>query len=529
MKPVIDEKTRTDIAEVIRQHRDTLSALPGFIKAEPGLPLVHGWVVKEPAIILYVQHKKPRSALLASEIAPRMLGGVRVDVVQATPEQQLAASTDLAATAAALEVAAATLKYKKLPHNPVNEEYTVERPLLCHVGPDAGWPVLKRFLEGTRDTLSVAMYDLNAEWVVSTLIKVVKDSEVAVTLTWDDGMTPDETTFRKRLKRSLGDSLDGWLVECGASRRFASAYHEKVAVRDSQSFWLSSGNWSKRSQPEIDPIADPDSARGMYSKGNREWHVIVDDAPLAKLFEKYIRYDRDESEAEDSALAVTTRVVRPELFVPIDVLAASDLALATPRPVAPARVPSTRRKVKVQPVLSPDNYVAQIKKLIGTAHRSLYLQYSYITYPTKDADREFRELLELVGDLTNRDDIDVRIIVGSGDAQVKVPKLVEAGFNDECIRVQGGIHNKGIIVDSSVVLVSSANWSGDGVLWNRDAGLIIHDAEVARYYEQVFLDDWDKRARQFIDNASASVRIAPAGAATPPGMVRMTWDDYYGE
>ena len=81
------------------------------------------------------------------------------------------------------------------------------------------------------------------------------------------------------------------VVECGGSRRFQSAYHEKVAVRDSRSFWLSSGNWSNRSQPEIDPIANPDSARGMYSKGNREWHVIVDDPPLAKLFEKYIKYE----------------------------------------------------------------------------------------------------------------------------------------------------------------------------------------------------------------------------------------------
>lgn len=49
-------------------------------------------------------------------------------------------------------------------------------------------------------------------------------------------------------------------------------------------------------------------------------------------------------------------------------------------------------------------------------------------------------------------------------------------------------------MDGKTVLVSSTNWSGDGVLRNRDAGLIIHNEEVAQYYLQVFLDDWDPRA-----------------------------------
>jgi hypothetical protein len=32
--------------------------------------------------------------------------------------------------------------------------------------------------------------------------------------------------------------------------------------------------------------------------------------------------------------------------------------------------------------------------------------------------------------------------------------------------------------------------SGDGTLRNRDAGLIIHHAEAAAYFEQIFLHDW---------------------------------------
>ena len=35
---------------------------------------------------------------------------------------------------------------------------------------------------------------------------------------------------------------------------YPSAYHIKVAVRDSEAFWLSSGNWNSTNQPDIDPL-----------------------------------------------------------------------------------------------------------------------------------------------------------------------------------------------------------------------------------------------------------------------------------
>jgi phosphatidylserine/phosphatidylglycerophosphate/cardiolipin synthase-like enzyme len=58
------------------------------------------------------------------------------------------------------------------------------------------------------------------------------------------------------------------------------------------------------------------------------------------------------------------------------------------------------------------------------------------------------------------------------------------------LRRQANVHNKEIVVDGKVVLVSSQNWSADGTLRNRDAGLIIHSADAAAYFEQIFLHDW---------------------------------------
>ena len=313
----------------------------------------------------------------------------------------------------------------------------------------------------------------------------------------------------------------------------ASAYHEKVVVRDSKAFWLSSGNWSLRSQPNIDPVNDPPSAKGMFGKGNREWHVIVEDEKLSKLFQKYIEYDRDGSKAEadegehGAVLDFKPTVRLPDLFVPIAEFALSPELAAAVEPVAPEVLPKTPREIEIRPLLTPDNYVGHVVDLIKSAKSSIYLQFSYITHSEKNFDKPFTKMLEQLAEMTYLPHLDVRIIVGSSSATDKIRKLVEAGFKETVFRVQRNVHNKGIIVDRERVLVSSANWSGDGVLRNRDAGLIITDPDIAGYYSDVFLDDWDNRAHARLAD-DPPVTVAPDGAKTPAGMVRISWRDYFG-
>ena len=47
-----------------------------------------------------------------------------------------------------------------------------------------------------------------------------------------------------------------------------------------------------------------------------------------------------------------------------------------------------------------------------------------------------------------------------------------------------------MVIDSQTVVVSSQNWSSMGTGDNRDAGLIIYNADAAAYFEQIFLHDW---------------------------------------
>jgi len=526
---VLTKQAKRKVQQVINDNIAELRTIPGFVAAEPGFPLVDGTFITKPAIIVLVRYKRPPSDRTDEDHAPRRLGGYPVHVMQADPLRQLQ-EIDAATADRAMTAAAATYTYKPIEGNPIDRSVTVTSPLLCHVGPDAGWPVLQRFLQDAKKTLAVAIYDFNAAYIAKTLSSSAEANGLDITVNWDNTPTirGESDTF-KDIRRQLGQRFRDAIVQTGSGHRFANSYHEKVAVRDSTAFWLSSGNWTMTSQPDIDPVEQPETGAGMYGKYNREWHIVVDDDKLAKIFETYIDYDFEQSlqEAEEDRgrARPTAAPPLPDLFVPIEGLVDRAALAAKPQPVAPQSLPTDGGAIKIQPVLTPDNYVKRVTTLLKSAKRSLFMQFAYINYSEEVVDAPFTAMLNALKAITNRTDIDTRIIVDRRYGAAGVGELVTHGFNQSVFRQQTNIHNKGIVVDGEVVLVSSANWSSDGVLRNRDAGLIIHDRDIAAYYEGVFRDDWDKRTTKISEPPPAM--LAPAGAATPPGMVRVSWHDYF--
>ena len=515
---------RERIDRIIADNIEALRATPGFLSVRAGMPIRDGSLVREPGIIVYVRDKTD-GGFVAAGGASRTLEGVAVELTVPDPDTQIEL---LAGTEGAfVPEAFAAPSYVGLPGDPIDATFTLREPLLCHVGPDSGWVVLRDFLAGTRESLTAAIYDFNAPYIAAALIEVALEHGVPIRLAIDDHIEEQEAPLQTLLEEELADRYDSTVIFCRAGARFPSAYHEKVIVRDGRAFWLSSGNWTRSSQPEIDPVGDPGSAAGMYSKGNREWHVVVEDQPLAELFARYIEHDREQARGDAGAF-VEPPASLPELFVPLAALydETAEAALVAPQPVPPERLPAAGTSCTVRPLLSPDNYARRVRELIESAERSLYLQYSYINWTDLDIDAELRAVLEYLAELSWREDFDLKILVNSRDAAEKVRTLAENGFNEEVFRGQSRIHNKGIVADSARVLVSSQNWSGDGFLRNRDAGLIIYDPAVAAYYERVFLDDWERRGKSPFATPPVAL-VALEGEPTPPGMVRMSWSDYH--
>jgi phosphatidylserine/phosphatidylglycerophosphate/cardiolipin synthase-like enzyme len=148
--------------------------------------------------------------------------------------------------------------------------------------------------------------------------------------------------------------------------------------------------------------------------------------------------------------------------------------------------------------LTPDNFAASIIPLIRSAKKTFVMQTQYINPPKTDAslttpsgksDAVLESLIAAIKELID-EGVDVKLIMSEFETNDKIEALCERGIDPKFIKTQAGVHNKGIIVDSSVVAVGSQNWSAQGVAQNRDASVIIHNAEAAKYWEQIFNHDW---------------------------------------
>jgi phosphatidylserine/phosphatidylglycerophosphate/cardiolipin synthase-like enzyme len=154
-------------------------------------------------------------------------------------------------------------------------------------------------------------------------------------------------------------------------------------------------------------------------------------------------------------------------------------------------------QMRVRPVLTPDPgvYVEAVHALVAGAQTTLYVQTQYAHPSPKAGDAAFMDLLAAVAE-RQQAGVDVRLIFSQWQTQPYLEKLQAAGIDLSGVRIQQGVHNKGIVVDRRTVLVSSQNWSADAVLRNRDAGLIIEHPPIARYFQQLFLHDWTTLAHQ---------------------------------
>src|SRR5262249_34670634 len=155
-------------------------------------------------------------------------------------------------------------------------------------------------------------------------------------------------------------------------------------------------------------------------------------------------------------------------------------------------------------------YAGHVVDLIRSAQRSVYFQNQYISVKRLNPG-PFADLVDALREKVNNPGIDARVILrDGGDARGMLEALKAQGFRTDRVRLLKGCHTKGIIVDGEAVLVGSHNWSGDGTTANRDASLIVRDPSAAAYFAELFLFDWEHRARARVsaDRAGAMPRLA---------------------
>jgi phosphatidylserine/phosphatidylglycerophosphate/cardiolipin synthase-like enzyme len=297
---------------------------------------------------------------------------------------------------------------------------------------------------------------------------------------------------------------------------FPSAYHIKVIVRDNATLWLSSGNLNNSNLP--DPTQAPKTE-------DRDWHIIVEDPGLAALFAAYLDQDFASAKAHQAAApptagaapaAAAAATLRDAIADASAKLAAETNPVIPRSPTAPrAGSGSTAAEVfahvavKITPLLTPDTlpsdatqgqYLSTMVKLLASARKSLYVQLQYIESSPTTGD--YNQLLQAIAGRIAAG-VDVRLIESLEYGEKWAEKMKAGGVDlTGNIALQPNVHNKGFVIDSSIVVISSQNFSPEGVRFNRDAGVIIESAPIAQYFEKVFLSDWTGRAKPFAPRAA---------------------------
>ena len=157
---------------------------------------------------------------------------------------------------------------------------------------------------------------------------------------------------------------------------WANAYHIKVAVRDGRAGGCPAATGSRRTSRTFICSAMAQIPASPYPmvfpvSYNREYHAIFESKTLAEIFEQYIRRDFELCAAQAGE---PVEFAAPDLFVPeaVELPAAFGEGGQFFKPLRVNRV------VKVQPLLTPDNYAENVLKLIKSAKKSLRFQNQYI-------------------------------------------------------------------------------------------------------------------------------------------------------
>jgi hypothetical protein len=540
---------RAAIDRVIKRNISRLKR-PGVLTARPGYQFTDGRLTGRPAIVVTVMRKRAR--VPASQQLPAEIEGIPVDVRPSTAMQRLRATAPakhaLLARFGPLEHRepewpyerrvsdGKTLSSIRAPRHPAWNSmakkpqiaYTPAKPPLAKVSkpitmlacasPDAGFTVLAEFLQATKERLTVGLYDFTSGDILRTLLGVIGTRRLPFKMVLDHpALNPtanqsDEQTVQAITKADRDGTVMWALTETDPDTTkwiFPTAYHIKVAVRDGTAFWLSSGNWNVSNQPNL-AVKTP--SRGSLATADRDWHVVMMDEGLATLFEAYIEHDYLVASGVQAGRSVEQQQLKKAIEQAVALqrkeMQKQPSGIGKPRGVpytlgAPKLF--TRARMTVQPLLTPDKgrktsmYAEHVLPLIQSARKSLYMQYQYIHPSSLPADNGFEALVDAVAGAVRRK-VDVRVICSEYENTPQYIELLHERGLSSVLRVQNNVHNKGIVVDSKTVLVSSQNWSDQGVLQNRDAGVIIGHAGVAQFFQASFLQDWADRADVRVKN-----------------------------
>jgi len=346
------------------------------------------------------------------------------------------------------------------------------------VSPDSSSEMFSYAVNQSSDEVLLNVYEFSSPLMADTLIAAhMRDVDVRIVLEGGPvgGISPEE---RGIIRKVTDSGIPVSVMVSGAGSPAPYRYnHAKYVVFDRRITLLTSENFKYSGFPPAG------------SNGNRGWGVYLEDPALAEYFTTV--FMTDASGKSINAYNGST----------------GDMEDMEPAPLGKHTMefpPGYFTGATVRPVIAPDTS-NQIFELLNSAEKSIEIEQAYITNESPSCLNPY--LSAAIN--ASRRGVHVRVLLDSywfniedekdNDEMVTLINRIGAGehipLEARCADLEeleiDKIHNKGVIVDNQYVLMSSINWNSVSPNFNREAGVIIDHPGVARYFLEVFEDDWD--------------------------------------
>ena len=355
------------------------------------------------------------------------------------------------------------------------------------IGPENGLLELKQFIDESEDSLRIQLYQLQDAYLVQALLDALQRG-VSVELMLDPGC--DNCNIWSQTDMQYKNDFAYTLIQAGAtvyefntnSNEPYLYLHSKVVVRDTDSVWMSSGNWKSSSVP----------APGV--RGNVEWSVIIENIELAQMVDQQFNLDVHWSEM-------------------MSLNDYDDYVFYSPDTIGGGGVQSSiQSSISGELLTCPENCVTKITDFIRSADDEVLLSQQTLDIDWSYGWGEENPIISALHDVANNgvavhliingaylDDDDQEVVdlfneIWNGSEGLDASAIVMSEDDDV-----SKLHNKGIIVDGESVLVSSINMGSSAMNRNREMGVIIHSATITQYYLNAWHDDWNR-----LDNVTDS-------------------------
>jgi phosphatidylserine/phosphatidylglycerophosphate/cardiolipin synthase-like enzyme len=377
----------------------------------------------------------------------------------------------------------------------------------CFITPDCSEEVYVEFIDSARFEILVNVYEFTSPSMADSLINAHKRG-VNVTVLIEGGPVGGITPAEKEIcSRFAKEHIPVFLMgTTGISHAPYRYNHAKYIVVDSSALFITSENFTDNGFP------------GSGETGNRGWGICLYDKGIAAYF-------RDVFQKDVHGDGIMRTEGKPGTMV----------AVSHPDHTREFS-PESLQALNVTPVIAPDTSYL-IKDLLSSAHEQIDIEQAYITNESPGI------LNPYLGEAVNasRRGVRVRVLLDSywfntdgpndNDELVayinQVSKAEGLPLEARCAGLSENeiekIHNKGVIVDSRKVLISSINWNHNSPTFNREAGVIIESPETGMYYGRAFSDDWNATVPvNSQDQGGQNIRLIIAGFVIC-GLIALYW------